>query len=57
MGPILLRCCAIVHEVDGIERIRFLTSHPNYFSEDLYGCGGGTAQGDAAHRSSDPGWR
>jgi tRNA-2-methylthio-N6-dimethylallyladenosine synthase len=25
----------IVHEVEGIERIRFLTSHPNYFTEDL----------------------
>ncbi len=25
----------MVHEVEGIERIRFLTSHPNYFGEDL----------------------
>ena len=25
----------MVHEVEGIERIRFLTSHPNYFSEEL----------------------
>jgi tRNA-2-methylthio-N6-dimethylallyladenosine synthase len=24
-----------VHDVDGIERIRFLTSHPNYFTEGL----------------------
>ncbi len=24
-----------VHEIDGIQRIRFLTSHPNYFSADL----------------------
>lgn len=24
-----------VHEVDGLERIRFLTSHPNWFDEDL----------------------
>ena len=32
MGAALLR---LVHEVDGIQRIRFLTSHPNYFSTDL----------------------
>jgi tRNA-2-methylthio-N6-dimethylallyladenosine synthase len=25
----------VVHQVEGIERIRFLTSHPNYFGEDL----------------------
>src|SRR5574341_1434066 len=25
----------IVHEIEGIERIRFLTSHPNYFTEEL----------------------
>jgi tRNA-2-methylthio-N6-dimethylallyladenosine synthase len=25
----------VVHEVQGIERIRFLTSHPNYLGEDL----------------------
>lgn len=25
----------LVHEVEGIERVRFLTSHPNYFTEDL----------------------
>ena len=34
-GPDLPALLRIVHEVDGIERIRFLTSHPNYFSEDL----------------------
>ena len=28
-------CCDILHEVDGLERIRFLTSHPNYFGEEL----------------------
>ncbi|MCS6908315.1 MAG: tRNA (N6-isopentenyl adenosine(37)-C2)-methylthiotransferase MiaB [Anaerolineales bacterium] len=28
----LLRC---VHEIEGLERIRFLTSHPNYLTEDL----------------------
>nr|MDQ3006148.1 radical SAM protein [Chloroflexota bacterium] len=25
----------VVHEVEGIERIRFLTSHPSYFTEEL----------------------
>jgi tRNA-2-methylthio-N6-dimethylallyladenosine synthase len=34
-GPDLAALLRIVHEVDGIERIRFLTSHPSYFSEDL----------------------
>jgi tRNA-2-methylthio-N6-dimethylallyladenosine synthase len=34
-GPDLAALLRIVHEVDGIERIRFLTSHPNYFSEEL----------------------
>lgn len=34
-GPNLAALLRIVHEVEGIERIRFLTSHPNYFSEDL----------------------
>jgi tRNA-2-methylthio-N6-dimethylallyladenosine synthase len=34
-GPDLPALLRIVHDVDGIERIRFLTSHPNYFSEEL----------------------
>jgi tRNA-2-methylthio-N6-dimethylallyladenosine synthase len=34
-GPNLAALLRIVHEVEGIERIRFLTSHPNYFGEDL----------------------
>ncbi len=34
-GPNLAALLRIVHEVEGIERIRFLTSHPNYFSEEL----------------------
>jgi tRNA-2-methylthio-N6-dimethylallyladenosine synthase len=34
-GPNLAGLLRVVHEVDGIERIRFLTSHPNYFSDDL----------------------
>ncbi len=34
-GPDLAGLLQAVHEIDGIERIRFLTSHPNYFSERL----------------------
>jgi tRNA-2-methylthio-N6-dimethylallyladenosine synthase len=34
-GPNLAALLRIVHEVEGIERIRFLTSHPNYFGDDL----------------------
>jgi len=34
-GPNLAALLRIVHDVEGIERIRFLTSHPNYFGEDL----------------------
>jgi tRNA-2-methylthio-N6-dimethylallyladenosine synthase len=34
-GPNLARLLRIVHGVEGIERIRFLTSHPNYFTEEL----------------------
>lgn len=34
-GPNLAGLLRVVHQVEGIERIRFLTSHPNYFGEDL----------------------
>jgi tRNA-2-methylthio-N6-dimethylallyladenosine synthase len=34
-GPNLAGLLRLVHEVEGIERIRFLTSHPNYFTEEL----------------------
>ena len=34
-GPNLAALLRLIHEVEGIERIRFLTSHPNYFGEDL----------------------
>ena len=34
-GPNLAALLRIIHEVEGIERIRFLTSHPNYFTEEL----------------------
>jgi tRNA-2-methylthio-N6-dimethylallyladenosine synthase len=34
-GPNLAGLLRLVDQVDGLERIRFLTSHPNYFSEDL----------------------
>jgi tRNA-2-methylthio-N6-dimethylallyladenosine synthase len=34
-GPDLAGLLRRVHQVDGLERIRFLTSHPNYFAEDI----------------------
>ena len=34
-GPDLAGLLRLVNEVEGIERIRFLTSHPNYFSTEL----------------------
>jgi tRNA-2-methylthio-N6-dimethylallyladenosine synthase len=34
-GPNLAALLRIVNEIEGIERIRFLTSHPNYFTEEL----------------------
>jgi tRNA-2-methylthio-N6-dimethylallyladenosine synthase len=34
-GPNLAALLRVLHEVEGIERIRFLTSHPNYFDNDL----------------------
>ncbi|HRQ33511.1 MAG TPA: MiaB/RimO family radical SAM methylthiotransferase, partial [Anaerolineales bacterium] len=34
-GPNLAQLLRIVHEIEGVERIRFLTSHPNYFTEEL----------------------
>jgi len=34
-GPNLAALLRLIHEVEGIERVRFLTSHPNYFSDDL----------------------
>lgn len=34
-GPNLAALLRVVHEVEGLERIRFLTSHPNYFTEEL----------------------
>lgn len=34
-GPNLAELLRLIHNVDGIERIRFLTSHPNYFDDDL----------------------
>jgi tRNA-2-methylthio-N6-dimethylallyladenosine synthase len=34
-GPSLAGLLRVIHEVEGIERIRFLTSHPNYFGEDI----------------------
>ncbi len=34
-GPRLPDLLRVVHQVEGIERIRFLTSHPNYFDDRL----------------------
>ncbi|MFH1184023.1 MAG: tRNA (N6-isopentenyl adenosine(37)-C2)-methylthiotransferase MiaB [Chloroflexota bacterium] len=34
-GPDLAALLRVVHEIDGIDRIRFLTSHPSYFTVDL----------------------
>jgi tRNA-2-methylthio-N6-dimethylallyladenosine synthase len=34
-GPNLAALLRIIHEIDGVERIRFLTSHPNYFDDEL----------------------
>lgn len=34
-GPNLATLLGLVSEVEGIERIRFLTSHPNYFGDEL----------------------
>jgi tRNA-2-methylthio-N6-dimethylallyladenosine synthase len=34
-GPNLAGLLRLIHEVDGLERIRFLTSHPNYFGDEL----------------------
>jgi len=34
-GPDLTALLRIVHEIDGLERIRFLTSHPNWMTDEL----------------------
>ena len=34
-GPNLAGLLRIVHEIEGLERIRFLTSHPNWMTEEL----------------------
>jgi tRNA-2-methylthio-N6-dimethylallyladenosine synthase len=34
-GPDLAALLRIIHEVDGLERIRFLTSHPNWMTDEL----------------------
>ncbi len=34
-GPDLAQLLRVVHETPGLERIRFLTSHPNYVNDDL----------------------
>ncbi len=34
-GPTLADLLRVVHQIEGIERIRFLTSHPNWMSDEL----------------------
>jgi len=34
-GPNLAGLLRLLHQVEGLEHIRFLTSHPNYFGEDI----------------------
>jgi tRNA-2-methylthio-N6-dimethylallyladenosine synthase len=34
-GPDLARLLRVIHAIEGLERIRFLTSHPNWMSDDL----------------------
>src|SRR5512147_2418010 len=34
-GPNLAALLRIIHEVEGLERIRFLTSHPNWMTDEL----------------------
>ncbi len=36
-GPNLAALLRLVHQVEGLERIRFLTSHPNWMSDELLG--------------------
>ena len=37
-GPNLVGLLRLVHEIDGLERIRFLTSHPNWMTDELLDC-------------------
>jgi len=37
-GPNLVSLLRAVHQVEGLERIRFLTSHPNWISDELLDC-------------------
>ncbi len=34
-GPSLAQLLRVVHEIEGLERIRFLTSHPRYMTDEL----------------------
>src|SRR3989338_11654832 len=34
-GPSLAQLLRVIHRMDGIERIRFLTSHPRYMTDEL----------------------
>ena len=57
MAPTWPAFCASFMKIEGIERIRFLTSHPNYFTEELMEAVAELAQGHAAHRGAHPGRR
>lgn len=34
-GPRLAELLRVIHDIDGLERLRFLTSHPNYMNDEL----------------------
>jgi len=37
-GPDLVGLLQLIHNIDGLERIRFLTSHPNWMTDELLDC-------------------
>jgi tRNA-2-methylthio-N6-dimethylallyladenosine synthase len=37
-GPNLAGLLRMIHEIDGLKRIRFLTSHPNWMTDELLDC-------------------
>jgi tRNA-2-methylthio-N6-dimethylallyladenosine synthase len=43
-GPNLAGLLRELNQVEGLQRIRFLTSHPNYFSEDILGAVAGLSK-------------
>ena len=51
-GPDLAALLRIISAVDGLERLRFLTSHPNWMSDDLLEVVAGSPKVMPAHRSA-----